>query len=326
MFILGIISILFALPWFYPKNQPSTAPFDLRSVIYSSLGFGGLLYGFSEAGTNGWTSVSVLSTLIGGTFFLILFVWRQFKLNQPLLDLRVFKFNIYSFTLIINAIVTMALYGGMLLLPVYLQNIRGFTPMESGLLLLPGALMMGLMGPIAGKIFDKYGVRVLTVVGLAITSYATYQFTKLTGQTPYKTILGIYMLRSFGMSLLMMPIMTAGLNQLPQALIAHGNAISNTIRQVAGSIGTALLVTIMTNQTTNHLANFTNNFTNNFSKNDLFLTSDLSQMGQSGVMATYAEAAKTSTIQGVNDAFLIATLFTIVALFLNTPKNTPERT
>ncbi|MGF7535324.1 DHA2 family efflux MFS transporter permease subunit [Bacillus mexicanus] len=320
MFILGIISLLFAFAWFHPKSERSVASFDLQSIIYSSLGFGGLLYGFSEAGNDGWDSPSVLITLILGIIFLIFFVIRQFKLKEPLLELRVFKFNIYTLTLVINAIVTMALFGGMLLLPVYLQSIRGFTPLQSGLLLLPGALIMGLMGPIAGKIFDKYGVRVLAITGLVITTYATYEFTKLTGQTPYKTILGIYMLRSFGMSLLMMPIMTAGLNQLPAKLIAHGNAATNTIRQVAGSIGTALLVTVMTNQTTNHLSNFTNNF----SKTDSFLMNDLSQVGQSGMVSAYTEAAKTATINGINDAFLVATLFTVVALFLAFFLNKPK--
>lgn len=93
---------------------------------------------------------------------------------------------------------------------------------------------MDLMGPIPGKLFDKYSIRVLAIVGLVITSYATYEFTKHTGETPYSHILGIYTLRSFGMSLIMMPIMTAGMNQLPQHLISHGTALSDTIRQVAG--------------------------------------------------------------------------------------------
>lgn len=313
MFLLGIINILFALSWFHPKKKLSNPVFDLQGIVYSTLGFGGLLYGFSEAGTNGWDSPIVLITLISGIVFLALFVWRQLSVENPLLNLRVLKYDVYTFTLIINSIITMALFGGMLLLPIYLQTIRGFTPMESGLLLLPGALIMGFMGPIAGKIFDKFGVRGLAIIGLSITAYASYEFTKLTGDTPYKSILFIYSLRSFGMSLLMMPIMTAGMNQLPPHLISHGTALTNTIRQVAGSIGTALLVTIMTHQTSNHLANYTDVL----SKNNTFLTSELNQIGTNGLMSLYSQAAKTSMIQGINDAFLIATFFTLVALALS---------
>lgn len=313
MFLLGIINILFALSWFHPKKELSNPAFDLQGIVYSTVGFGGLLYGFSEAGTNGWNSPIVLLTLISGIVFLALFVWRQLSVENPLLNLRVLKYDVYTSTLIINSIITMALFGGMLLLPIYLQTIRGFTPMESGLLLLPGALIMGFMGPIAGKIFDKFGVRGLAIIGLSITAYASYEFTKLTGDTPYKSILFIYSLRSFGMSLLMMPIMTAGMNQLPSHLISHGTALTNTIRQVAGSIGTALLVTIMTHQTSNHLANYSDGL----SKNNTFLTSELNEIGTNGLISLYSQAAKTSMIQGINDAFLIATFFTLVALVLS---------
>lgn len=320
MFVLGIINLLFATAWFRPKKELSNPAFDLQGIIYSSIGFGGLLYGFSEAGSKDWSSPEVVIGLILGVIFLALFTWRQLTVEKPLLELRVLKYDIYTFTLIINAVVTMSLFGAMLLLPIYLQNIRDFTPLQSGLLLLPGALIMGLMGPIAGKLFDKYGIRVLAVIGLSITAYATYEFTRLTGSTSYKHILGIYMLRSFGMSMVMMPIMTAGMNQLPPHLIAHGTALSNTIRQVAGSIGTAILVTIMTQQTTEHFANYTNTLTTN----NAFLSSQLNQLGSSGISSLYAKAASNSMINGINDAFLFATLLAIVALifsfFLRTPK------
>ncbi|ADF39005.1 multidrug resistance protein [Priestia megaterium DSM 319] len=121
-------------------------------------------------------------------------------------------------------------------------------------------------------------------------------------------------------------IMTAGMNQLPQHLISHGTALSNTIRQVAGSIGTAILVTITTQQTTEHLSNYTNTLTTN---NDFF-SSQLSQLGNSGIVSLYdAKAIKTSTIDGINDAFLFATLLGLVALllsfFLRTPKINREK-
>ena len=133
-------------------------------------------------------------------------------------------------------------------LPIYLQQIRGFTPVESGLLMLPGAILMGIMSPITGAIFDKVGARWLAVIGLAITVITTWEFSNLTETMSYSHIMVIYTARMFGMSMLMMPIQTAGLNQLPRSLNAHGTAMSNTLRMVSGSIGTAILVTVMSTQ------------------------------------------------------------------------------
>lgn len=340
MSIIGILDIIFAFSWFHIEKELSKPTFDIQGIIYSSVGFGGLLYGFSKAGSDGWDSFVVIISIVVGILFLILFGFRQLKLEKPLLEIRVLKNNIFSFTLLINAIITMALFGGMLLLPIYLQNIRGFSPIESGLLLLPGALIMGIMGPIAGKIFDKFGVRVLAIVGLGITTYATYEFTKLTGDTPYGTILNFYMLRSFGMSLLMMPIMTAGMNALPLKMISHGTAMSNTIRQVAGSIGTAFLVTIMTRQTSSHLADYSNMF----QKDNAFSSNLVNEVGTKlsaglglpeatgnslSIQMMYGEAAKISTINGINDAFLVATILSglalILSFFLKTPKVKKEQ-
>lgn len=337
MALIGLIDIFFAFAWFRLEKELTRPTFDIQGIVYSSIGFGGILYGFSEAGSKGWSSAEVIISLMVGVVFLIFFAVRQLNVEKPLLELRVFKYNLFTFTLIINSIVTMALFGGMLLLPIYLQNIRGFTPIESGLLLLPGAMIMGLMGPIAGKIFDRYGVRGLAIVGLAITTYGTYEFTQLTADTPYTTLLGIYMLRSFGMSLIMMPIMTAGMNQLPLKMISHGTAMSNTIRQVAGSIGTALLVTVMTQQSTNHLSDYMNLV----SKTDPMLMNQLQALGSSmaqsaglsahagqtiGAQALLGQALQQSTIEGINDAFYIATVLAFIALvlsfFLKTPKKT----
>jgi EmrB/QacA subfamily drug resistance transporter len=325
MVIIGIIDIVFAILWFKIERNVTKPKIDLFGIIYSTIGFGSLLYGFSEAGSNGWGDLKVIITLIIGLFFIAIFGYRQFKIENPLLKLEVLKFNMFTFTLLINAIVTMSMFGGMLLLPIYLQNIRGFSPIDSGLLLLPGALIMGFMGPIAGKIFDKYGIKVLAIVGLSITTYATFEFTHLTSDTPYKTILGFYMLRSFGMSMVMMPIMTAGMNALPLRLISHGTAMSNTMRQVAGSIGTAFLVTIMSRQTIFHAADYANNISSQNNILIIGINSIANQFGSStAVQLLYGEVMKQSTIEGINDAFIIATIISLCALlfsfFLETKK------
>lgn len=327
MFVIGLIITFLSLKFFTLAQPVSKTKLDVFGVISSSIGLGSLLYGFSEAGNNGWTSAEVVITLIIGVIGLAVFIWRELTTDNKMLDLQVFKYPTFTFTLLINAIVTMALFGGMLLLPVYLQNIRGFTPMESGLLLLPGSLIMGIMGPVAGKLFDKYGIRPLAIVGLAITTFATYKFTTLSMDTPYSVIMTDYIIRSIGMSFIMMPIMTAGMNALPMKLISHGTATQNTSRQVAGSIGTAILITLMTQQTTAHVADYGNMLTTS----NPILVDKVHGMGQSlaalagsaqagDAMSTqllFGQISKLSAINGINDAFLIATILAGVAWVLS---------
>lgn len=222
----------------------------------------------------------------------------------------------------------MAMFGAMVLLPIYLQNIRGFTPLQSGLLLLPGALIMGVMSPVAGVLFDRIGARWLAVTGLIITTITTWLFSKLTLETSYNHMLLLYVMRMFGMSFLMMTIMTAGMNQLPLRLSSHGTAVVNTLRQVAASLGTAFLVTVMSTRGDIHLANYANVVTlvNPFITQQTELLGNQissanglpSQYGSSMVLQLlYGTARMQSTVDGINDSFLIATVLTAVALALS---------
>lgn len=319
MFAIGLVAIFISFFWFRIYQKTSNPKPDVQGIIYSTLGFGLLLYGFSEAGNDGWTSLTVLLSLIIGVIFTALFVIREVRMKNPMLDMSALKYSGFTLTTIINVIVTMSLFGGMILLPIYLQNLRGFTPLDSGLLLLPGSLIMGFMGPIAGKMLDSFGIKPLALIGLTIMTFATWELTQLNMDTPYTTILVIYIVRSFGMSFIMMPIMTAGMNSLPQRLIPHGNAISNTVRQLAGSIGTAILVTVMTQNTTSHLANMSDNMdsTNPMIQEQIKALSDSVGGQEAGTTALFTYFNKLATVQGINDAFWIATLFSVIALILS---------
>ena len=212
-----------------------------------------MLYGFSEAGNDGWGSNTVVISFIIGAIFIVLFCNQRNKNENAYVEFRSIEIPTFTLTTLINVVVMMSLYGGMLLLPIYLQDLRGFTAIDSGLFLLPGALVMGLLGPVAGKLYDMIGIKPLAIFGIAIMTYATWELTKLTMDTPYLSIMVfMYWFIRYGI-FIMMPIMTAGRNALPARLISHGNALVNTLRQLAGSIGTAILVTVMTNQTTQHM-------------------------------------------------------------------------
>lgn len=298
----SVLGLIYGAIFMKNVTKTSLPKLDMAGVILSTLGFGGLLYGFSDAGYDGWGSDRVVVSLTVGVLSLMLFLWRQLKMEKPILEFRVFRFDMYSLTTVINVIITMAMFSGMILLPIYLQNIRGFTAFESGLLLLPGAILMGIMSPVTGIIFDKIGARWLSVVGLVITVITTYQFSLLTEHTTYNHLIWMYTLRMFGMSLMMMPIQTAGMNQLPQRLNAHGSAMSQTLRNVAGALGTALLVTIMSNTASSH-------------GKELIISKGIDPTdpaNQAAILGITREA----TLYGINYSFVISTWMTVAALAL----------
>lgn len=291
--------VVIVLGFIYLRNVSDRikTKFDILSVALSTIGFGALLYGFSQAGSLGWSHIEVLSTITVGILSLFLFSWKELRSQNPLLDLRVFKYNMFSLTTIINIAVTMIMYADMMLLPLYLQDMRGYTAVESGLLLLPGALVMGFLMPLTGKLFDRFGAKWLAIIGMIVTIVTTLGFINLTDSTSYTYLILMSTGRRIGMALMMMPIQTAGLNQLPQQLNAHGTAISNTIRQVAGAVGTSLLVTVMTTRTESHLQDMM----------PTLVTKGLSQK----------ELITEASIQGVNDAYLVIIGIGIIGLLMS---------
>ncbi|MFB2368707.1 DHA2 family efflux MFS transporter permease subunit [Staphylococcus aureus] len=318
MFIIGILAILVGFVWFKLYQYTTNPKADIPGIIFSTIGFGALLYGFSEAGNKGWGSVEIETMFAIGIICIILFVIRELRMKAPMLNLEVLKFPTFTLTTVINMVVMLSLYGGMILLPIYLQNLRGFSALDSGLLLLPGSLIMGLLGPFAGKLLDTIGLKPLAIFGIAVMTYATWELTKLNMDTPYMTIMGIYVLRSFGMAFIMMPMVTAAINALPGRLASHGNAFLNTMRQLAGSIGTAILVTVMTTQTTQHLSAFGEEL----DKTNPVVQDHMRELasqygGQEGAMKVLLQFVnKLATVEGINDAFIVATIFSIIALIL----------
>jgi len=275
---------------------------DILSVILSVIAFGGLLYGFSSASDSnkGWDDPSVITTIAVGAVGILLFVWRQLKLSNPLLELRVYRYPMFALASVISVVVSAAMFSGMILTPAYVQKVRDISPLDSGLLMLPGAIIMGIMSPITGWLFDRFGPRVLAAVGLSITAVSTYMLAGLQLDTSYEHIMLIYAIRMLGMSMVMMPIMTNGLNQLPTRLNPHGTAINNTVQQVAGSLGTAIFVSIMNSRTIS-------------AAQSLIGSTDPATVSQEQI----ALLSKQALLDGIQYSFLIATFVTIAALILS---------
>ncbi|QHE63669.1 DHA2 family efflux MFS transporter permease subunit [Rossellomorea vietnamensis] len=308
--MIPFILIIIVCGFIFLRNVSETieSKMDMISLILSTIGFGALLYGFSEAGSEGWGSFEVIATLAVGVVAVGLFSWRQLVTERPFLDLRAFRYNMFTLTTLINCVITMVMYADMILLPLYLQNARGFTALEAGFLMLPGALLMGLLSPAVGRLFDRFGAKWLSVIGITIILVTTYTFTDLSDSTSYMHLILMYAGRRVGMALFLMPLQTAGLNQLPSSLHSHGTAISNTARQVAGAIGTSLLVTIMTSRTKDHLQ-------------DIMME---------GTDASKAHMIMEASIGGINDTYfaimIIGAVSLVLSFFIKKIEQAPEET
>jgi EmrB/QacA subfamily drug resistance transporter len=315
---IAVIVLLLSIFKLKDTKEKSNASLDTLSVIFSSIGFGGLLYGFSSAGDKGWGDFEVYSTLSAGVIALVLLIVRQFKIEKPMLDFRVYKYPMFSLSSAISIVVNMAMFSAMILMPIYLQNIRGISPLDSGLLMLPGAIIMGIMSPVTGTLFDKFGGRILAISGLTITVVTTYFFSQLTMDTTYTTLIVMYSIRMLGISMVMMPVMTNGMNSLPARMNPHGTAINNTLNQVSGAIGSALLVSVMTSRTKIHAEEMA----------EKAMSKLTGQPSPEELAQLKSQLITQATVEGINDAFFIATfiaaLALILAFFIKRPKRADE--
>ncbi|MDO1604637.1 MDR family MFS transporter [Lactobacillus sp. YT155] len=295
--IIPIVSLVIIGAFFFMKNVLPTnkEKLDVMSFILSTIGFGALLYGFSTVGDKGWSSMQVLIPILVGLVLIVIFGYRQLKMDKPFLQLRVFTSREFTIAAALSSVTNMAMVGVEMILPMYLQIVKGLSAFHSGLALLGGAVMMGIMSPITGRAFDRFGVKRLAITGMTLLTVGTIPFIFLTkdSSTLYLTVL--YAVRMFGISMVMMPVTTSGMNSLPNNLISHGTAVNNTTRQVFSSMGTAILISVLSNVTTNNMP-------------AKHLLKELPLV--------YKNDAINATLTGYHAAFIVAILFCVIALGL----------
>ena len=239
-------------------STPRKAHFDPLSVVLAALGFGTLVYGLSAIGEaaapHEGNAIPAWMPIAAGAAVVALFVWRQLRLQtaeKALLDLRTFKTGTFTVAVIIMAICMMALFGTVILLPMYMQNVLGRTPLTTGMLLLPGGLTMGLMAPFVGRAYDRIGAKPLVIPGTVLLVVTAFLMSNLGPDAPLWYLLVTNVLFCFGLGLLFTPLFSASLGSLPPALYSHGSAVLGTTQQVAGAAGTALFVAIMSYRAAN---------------------------------------------------------------------------
>ncbi|MDN7122471.1 multidrug efflux MFS transporter [Nocardioides sp. ChNu-153] len=253
---IALTSLLLGAIWVRNVTTPTRPSLDVLSVVLSALGFAGLIYGLSSIGESagGHAPVAPWIPLVVGGVALAAFITRQLALkDRALMDLRAFATPTFTIAVALVAVSMMALFGTLILLPIYLQTVLGESTLRTGLVLLPGGLVMGLLAPVVGRLFDEHGPRPLVAPGAVVASVALWSMSMLDQDTSLGTVVAIHVLLSIGLALMFTPLLTSALGSLPPQIYSHGSAIVGTVQQVAGAAGTALFITVMTRRSTAEL-------------------------------------------------------------------------
>lgn len=321
---VGVIGVTLAVLMLKPSPKSLGKRFDIFGALTSTVGLYTLLLGLDKASSKGWTSPYIVGLLVIAFLSLVGFVIIELNHPEPLLDLRVTKNFPFTLSLIISTVTTIAMFGAIFLMPIYMQNLRGYSPMQSGMMMLPQAIVTGIMMPISGKLFDRYGAKWLTIIGLSVVSVCTFMLSKLTLDTSFNTVMLIMAVRGFGNGLAMMPMQTAGMNSVPQNMMSRATALSTTIRQVSGSLGIAILTTILQTRQAFHqviIGQSVNLHSPTFIKAGALIQGALSMKGIGAatakgftMMQVFGQVMKSATMIGMNDTFLVATIISVAGV------------
>ncbi len=247
--LLSIISvIILVVGIFFTKNinEIKKTKLDFVSLLLSVVGFGGLLYAFSEIGNTGNLNATISIIGLIGIIAIAGFVYRQNHLDEPMINMSIFKNHNFNLTTLLSTLSNIAMVGIELVMPLYLQNSRMVSALVAGLVMMPGAILMGIFNPISGGLYDKLGVRKVSIIGFAFILVGSIPMVAFNSTSSLTIIIVSYALRMVGVALVMMNTFTDGINSLPSQYETDGNAASSTIRQVGGSLGTAISMTVIT--------------------------------------------------------------------------------
>ncbi|GBF32905.1 membrane component of multidrug resistance system [Desulfocucumis palustris] len=293
---------------------------DFWGFLTSSTGCFALLLALSQGQKEGWHSYYIVSLFILAFYLLLMFVIIELTTPQPMLDLRLFKNKIFSISVIGGCVVYIGLFGGVLLIPLFTQNLMGKSAMDTGIMLMPAALVTAVMMPVSGALFDRMGARTVTLVGLTILALGTFEFKNLSINSTTTYVMLIASLRSLGMGLSMMPMTTAGMNTVPVQEVGRASALNNVCRQVAASFGVAGLTTIMQDRQAFHYAHLAESIsiTSPVAPNIIKQLDALpgpAYTGQgTGLALASSLAAKEAAILAIDDTFIVAAAICAIAI------------
>ncbi|MFD5224919.1 MDR family MFS transporter [Microbacterium sp. NPDC058342] len=248
---IALVAMFIGWRWLTNVGETTHAPIDVLSIILSAFGFGGLVFGLSQIGSmgSGASSVPMAIAIAVGVLGLLLFLWRQVALQKKddaLLDLRVFTSRDFSLSMVQMFLLSLAFFGSITVIPLFLQDALELTALDAGLVVLPGALAMGLLGPVIGRIYDSHGTRILLIPGAILAASMLWLFTTLTVDSSIWLVLAAQTLLSVGLALSFTPLFTASLASLKPKFYSYGSAVIGTVQQVAGAAGIAVMMAVFT--------------------------------------------------------------------------------
>jgi len=307
---LAAFAGLSLLPKFGATGRPK---FDYLGFLMIATGLFSMLLALSEGESWGWTSFKVVALICGSVLCLALFIVIELEVDQPLLDVRVFKSWPYTNSLLIISVLSIGLFTVLFYVPVFLQQAQGLGAFRAGVILLPQALVMAVFMPLAGRLYDRFGPKWPAIVGLSICAVGTYLLHDLNVDTSHHEISLILMLRAAGMGLAMMPIMTAGLAAVPPALVPSGSAFNNVVQRTAASLGLAILAAVLTTSASQFMAD----------RSALVDSStDIPSLGPGaagqfyGMYGTYRQTSNQVFVLAIDNLMIIVTVVTLVGLVL----------
>lgn len=242
-----LAAVIWVLGFFVMENVLETEKqrFDVLSMLLCSLGFTGVLLGAGNISKASFVSVRVLGLLLIGAAALALFVWRQKRLDEPFLELGLLKLREYRLAVFSDMLLYAAMLGAGVLVPIYIQSMRGYSATVSGLTTMPGAVVSAVVSPIAGRMYDKMGIRRLTLIGVSLILAASVGLCFLGPETHLLFITGMYMFRSGGIGMLLMTTVTWGMSYVDRRHTSHGTAMLSSLRTLAGAFGAAVFTAVM---------------------------------------------------------------------------------
>ncbi|MEJ8547263.1 DHA2 family efflux MFS transporter permease subunit [Brevibacillus borstelensis] len=315
---VGIFAVIMSSALLKETPKKPELKFDYPGAILSIIAFGTLLLALSKGQSEGWSSFYIVSLFFVAFSSLALFVWVELGKEQPLLDLSLFKIPVFTLSVITSSFVMMGMMGGIFMMPIFLQNIQGMSAMDSGLLLMPQSIAMAIMMPVSGKLFDKYGIGPIALVGLTVMGITTFELHNLEADTPHHWLNTILTIRGLGIGLCMMTLSTVGMNAVPRMIVGKASSLSNVIRQVMSSFGIALLTMVMTTRTNFHSATISESITITSTAATDFIRGLTGMFTQAGVDAATVQGGassvlmgmiiKEATVRGIADAMLISSI------------------
>jgi EmrB/QacA subfamily drug resistance transporter len=321
---VGLIGLFLGFTLLRESKRVTGLKFDLPGFLLSAAGFSAMLLGLSDVGTDGWTSPGVLTKFAIGVVALSLWVWVELTSDHPLLDLRLFKIPIFALSAMVSFVLTVGMFGGMLLLPLFLQNLRGLGAAETGIILIFQVLPMTILMPVVGRLVDKVGARAMIPTGLPLLALTTWQMGALDMTTSDTTIKLWLLARGASMGIVMMPSMTAGLNAVSLPQMSRASSITNVMRQLFGSLGTAMVVTILQSRQTFHTAILSQTVTpENIPLQQLMASAQQWGVTQGmndvqsqamGVMMAARQVATSAAVMGFDDVFRVTAIVTLLAI------------